>query len=34
MNKKILLFTEFSKKKGLGHFYRSKILYEYLKKKN
>ena len=33
MNKKILLFTEFSKKKGLGHFYRSKILYEYLKKK-
>ena len=29
----IIIFTEFSKKKGLGHFVRSKRLYHYLKKK-
>lgn len=30
---KIVIFTEFSKKKGLGHYVRSKRLYDFLKKK-
>ena len=33
-NTKIIIFSEFSKKIGMGHFVRSKRLYEYLKKKN
>jgi spore coat polysaccharide biosynthesis predicted glycosyltransferase SpsG len=32
-NLNVIIFTEFSKKKGLGHYVRSRRLYHYLKKK-